>query len=182
MSISLTWRGMPAADGVKALLSAVLRKLESSGKQLAEGLASKTKQHFQKRWPGSTHFSPSKVKLGISRGSTGEAVIDAAGITRAYHDIDIFPKSAKSLSIPIHKAAYGKSPRQLEGTFIVHKRDGSAFIAQSQGGSLAFLYVLKQHVHQRMDKTMMPSDDSLAEAALSRALQTLQDVPSGDTK
>ena len=96
--------------------------------------------------------------------------------------IDIFPKSAKSLSIPIHKAAYGKSPRQLEGTFTVHKRDGSAFIAQNQGGSLAFLYVLKQHVHQRMDKTMMPSDDSLAEAALSRALQTLQDVPSGDTK
>ena len=173
MRIVLTWRGKPVMEGVKSVLSDALERLGRSGREMARGMVETTRRHFMTRWPGSAHYSPERVNEGASHGGVGEAVIDAPGITRAFRDVDIFPRNGRALSIPIHSDAYGRSPREMGDLFVVRKRDGRAFLARHGGGSLVFLYVLKRHVRQRMDRTMMPGLERLAASAADGAVSSL---------
>ena len=105
---------------------------------------------MQTIYPGSKHYDPNKVEPGqASNGSVseGEAQIDIPGITRAYHDLDIRPKFRQSLTIPMHSAAYGKKASEIDGMFVVKKKNGNAFLAKDMGGNLAFMYFLAKHVH-----------------------------------
>lgn len=73
-------------------------------KIVGEALKWNIRNHFKTIYPNSQHYSPDKVNLD----NDGNVVIDVPGITRAYSDIDIRPVRAKSLTIPIHRTAYGK--------------------------------------------------------------------------
>ena len=76
----------------------------------------------------------------------GSINIDVPGVTRAYHDMLIKPRFKKALTIPMHRAAYGKKASDFDNTFIVKKKDGRAFIVQKQGGQLVFLFRLAHQV------------------------------------
>ena len=54
--------------------------------------------------------------------------IDVPGVTRAYHDITIVPRIRKALTIPMHKAAYGKAAGSFNDLFVLTKKDGKAFL------------------------------------------------------
>lgn len=116
------------------------------------------KRHFQTKYPGSTHYSPSKVQDGQAGGNKAEVVIDVPGVTRAYHDIDIVPKISKKLAIPMHRSAYGASPRTTPGLFYAKNAKGTEMLAKVEGGALVAMYILKDRVHQRQDRSLMPSD------------------------
>lgn len=85
------------------------------------------------------------MKLGRANGATGEVVVDVPGITRAYHDLTIRPKTAKKLKIPLHRQAYGMSDGDLK---YIKTKSGTEFLARIEAdGALAFMYVLKDQVH-----------------------------------
>ena len=54
--------------------------------------------------------------------------IDVPGVTRAYHDITIVPRIRRALTIPMHKAAYGKAAGSFNDLFVLTKKDGKAFL------------------------------------------------------
>ena len=137
---------------------------------MAKAIVDTTRSHFTRRWPGSKHYDPNKVYEGDSLGTMGQVIIDVPGVTRAYKDIDIYPKIAKALTIPMHQAAYGKSARSFDDLFVVKKND-KAFLAQGLAdGSLQFMYLLCKHVHQNRDSSILPSDDTYAKAMYNRII------------
>lgn len=81
------------------------------------------------------------MKTGPASGTTGEVVVDVPGVTRAYHDLTIKPKTAQKLKIPLHREAYGLSDDNLK---YIKTESGTEFLARVEAdGALAFMYVLK---------------------------------------
>lgn len=153
-------------QSVASRMSRILWALQNSGKPIQDALVYGTRNHFQTIYPGSNHYNPNKVQPESTKQSysavTATAIVDVPGVTRAYHDITIFPRIRKTLTIPIHRSAYGKKASSFDNTFIVKKKNGKAFIAQNNGGNLVFLYVLARRAFQPKDNGLMPSDESFA--------------------
>lgn len=124
------------------LLEKVVAKLNrESGKQIQLGIAAAIRRHFSSKYPGSKHYAPTNVKLGQASGTTGEVVVDVPGVTRAYHDLTIKPKTAQKLKIPLHRQAYGVSDDNLK---YIKTKSGTEFLARVEAdGALVFMYVLK---------------------------------------
>lgn len=139
--------GRPAADAVADALQGAVDKMQRCGRAIGASLAGTVKQHFSDSRPGSSWYSPSKVTEGASSGNVGEAVVDVPGITRAYHDLTIHPRTAQALTIPMHRAAYGKKASEIDGLFTLKKKDGKAFLVKREGSKLAFMYFLAKVVN-----------------------------------
>ena len=77
-----------------------------------------------------------------SAGAEGQADVNVAGASRAYHDITITPTSRQALTIPMHQSAYGKSPREVPGLFVLKAKSGSAFLAKHEGKQLVLMWLL----------------------------------------
>lgn len=132
--------------------------------------------HFRFQFPGSSHYDPSKVNpSNESRLNEGVVDVDVPGVSRAYHDIDIRPKTRKYLTIPMHREAFGKKAPDFNDLFVVKKKDGKAFLAKNDGGNLSMMFFLAKHVHQRMDTRIMPTDNELANVAMSRLSRLVQE-------
>jgi hypothetical protein len=82
-------------------------------------------------------------------------------IARAFRDISIEPKTAKALTIPINAIAYNRRAGQFEGIF---RMGGKPILAIKQGDSVLPLFLLVRSVTQKQDRSLMPSDDELANA------------------
>ena len=76
--------------------------------------------------------------------NTARTDIDIPGAGRAYHDVDIYPKNANWLAIPLHAAARGRSPREFKGLF---KPKNKNILALVQNNALVAMYALSKHVH-----------------------------------
>lgn len=131
----------------------------------------------------SNHFSPDKVSEPTVSQDAVTVAVDIPGITRAYHDIDIYPKEANALAIPLHESAYGISPRENNdrGTyklFRIKKNGvpGNVLYRNDEGGGLIPMYALTQHVHQVQDPTLMPSNQELTESAIEGLQSALKVV------
>lgn len=128
--------GRNAAQATQERLRAILLKLSNSSKLMQDGLLYTVRNHFSAIYPGSKHYNPNKVQPHDKHnGDNPDASvdIDVPGVTRAYHDMLIKPKFKRALTIPMHRAAYGKKAADFDNTFIVKKKNGNAFIAQKQG-------------------------------------------------
>ena len=66
------------------------------------------------------------------------------GASRAYHDVTIRPVNRKAIPIPVHQAAYGKKPADVYGLFVYKSKNGSAFLAKSEGKELQLLWLLSK--------------------------------------
>ena len=132
--------------------------------------------HFRFQFPGSSHYDPSKVNpSNESRLNEGVVDVDVPGVSRAYHDIDIIPRNRQYLTIPMHREAFGKKAPDFNDLFVVKKKDGKAFLAKNDGGNLAMMFFLAKHVHQRMNTSIMPTDNELASVAMSRLSRLVQE-------
>lgn len=98
------------------------------------------------------------------------------GASRAYHDIDIRPKAKQSLTIPLHQEAFGKKATDFNNLFVVKTNAGKAFLAMNNGGDLQMMYLLSQHVHQKKDSSIMPSDNTIANEQFGRLARLIDDV------
>lgn len=94
ISLLGTIGGSSGTDG--AVGRAVQEELERDfGKISKEGAVEGAKamqkcirEHFQRRFPGSKHYRPSRVRRAFNY-----VQVDVPGVTRAYQDIDIYPKT-----------------------------------------------------------------------------------------
>ncbi len=70
---------------------------------------------------------------------------------------------AKHLAIPVHPAAKGKSPREINGLFCaVRKRDGAMFLFRKLNDDIELFYVLKKSVEHPADP-WLPSENKRTE-------------------
>ena len=134
------------------------------------------KAHFRFQFPGSSHYDPKKVNpSNDSHLNEGVVDVDVPGVSRAYHDIDIIPRNRQYLTIPMHREAFGKKAPDFNDLFVVKKKDGKAFLAKNDGGNLSMMFFLAKHVHQRMDTSIMPTDNELVSVAMSRLSRLVQE-------
>ena len=132
--------------------------------------------HFRFQFPGSSHYDPKKVNpSNESHLNEGVVDVDVPGVSRAYHDIDIIPRNRQYLTIPMHREAFGKKAPDFNDLFVVKKKDGKAFLAKNDGGNLSMMFFLAKHVHQRMNTSIMPTDNELASVAMSRLSRLVQE-------
>ena len=131
----------------------------------------------------SNHFSPNKVLEPVVSEDAVTVAVAIPGITRAYHDIDIYPKEANALAIPLHESAYGISPRENNdrGTYQLFriKKDGvpgNVLYRNGDDGELIAMYALTQHVHQVRDPSLMPTDKQLTDEALNGAAAAIKAI------
>ena len=113
------------------------------------------------------HFTPDDVLDPVVDGNYVKVPITTKGITRALHDIVINPKEAQSLAIPLHASAYGMQPRDYniahpKGTpEALFKPKGKDYLAKNENGSLVVMYLLRKSVHQKQDRTLLPTADAM---------------------
>lgn len=144
------------------------------GRAISKSLEEDVRIHVQDKYPGSQHWSPSKVNAGFSVGMPGHCMgqvgIDIAGAGRAYHDVTIVPVKAHALAIPIHSSAYGKKPADIEGLF---KPKNKSILAKVVNGQLVPMFALARRAFQHQDTSLMPSDDTLSRNIGSRWISRL---------
>lgn len=90
-------------------------------------------------------------------------------IARAYRDIQIKPKNAKALAIPINAIAYGRYAREFQdqGLFRLGGRGadvGKNILAMKSGDTVIPLFLLVRSVTQKRDPSLMPSNEQIAAA------------------
>lgn len=167
---------------IEAGISAFFRRVQAhlnqkSGKVIATALSDTIRSHFTFQFPGSSHYNPRKVNpSNESKLNEGVAEVAVPGASRAYHDIDIRPKTKQALTIPMHREAYGKKASDFKELFVVKNNDGKAFLAKNNGGNLTMMFFLAKHVHQRKDSNIMPSDNQLAIVAMSRLSKMIGEI------
>ncbi len=97
------------------------------------------------------------------------------GLGRAFHDIDIIARD-KLLTQACHALTYGRSARDFpEGVLefaIVEERFPALVFAAS--GETA--YWLRRKVHQKQDRTLLPSDEDFTDVALRSARVYLTNI------
>lgn len=131
----------------------------------------------------SNHFKATDVlEPKIGEDSSVVVAVTTPGISRAYHDIDIYPKEARALAIPLHASAYGISPREINDrglyTMFRIKKNGTKgnVLYRSEDNKLIPMYALTQHVHQEQDPTLMPSNEEMTSEAIKGAETAIREI------
>jgi len=103
----------------------------------------------------------------------GVVSVNSPGIGRAGHDVDIYPTDGREyLTIPIHPLAYGHRVSELAANFEIFALhtgpSGTGILAFRQPGQhvATALYLLVPEVHQKQDRTLLPSDEEYETVAL----------------
>lgn len=109
-----------------------------------------------------------------STSNGGEVHVPIAGISRAFHDLDIRPTKASALTIPVAEASYGHRVRELKrmGWDIFRPKGHDVLMGRNNDGDDPEpLYALKKHVVVRQDRTLLPSDERVGEV-INKAVYT----------
>ena len=100
--------------------------------------------------------------------------IPIQGFQRVFKDLEIVPRTAKALTIPINRVAYGERAQHLQSNgwrrFTVSTRGGGPgggilFGRRDDDGPVTALYALTKSVRVRQDRSMLPSDEDMQRAA-----------------
>ena len=190
-TVKIEYRPAPALERILRALPAeeTRHRLASEGASSAAGSVAKylralsASRHATASSLGAT---PTQVIGRTASGVKAEERDGAAVVVvphplfrRAFRDIEIAPQKAASLAIPIHRLAYGRSPRTIAGLFLF-KAKGQAFLAKSEGKrprkTVCYYLLHRGRVLQPRDETLLPSQDTLAlsaKAGVSRFLAGL---------
>jgi hypothetical protein len=150
---------------VQQLTTRHLRDIAGSRHETATKLGAAPTNH----WAQAAEKVASPAALTADSDSAVLA-INHPGIGRAFHDVTITPTNAKALTIPVSAIAYGRRAGEFGRALFIFKSKftGTAFLAMRQGDRNALpllLYVLLRSVTQRQDRSLLPSDDELGNAA-----------------
>lgn len=188
VEVSIALPSFDYAERLKAQMNSVLL---NAGEHLAKCIRTHMRMLAQTRHGSSAalgakpsnHFKATDVlEPKVGSDSSVEVAVTTPGISRAYHDIDIYPKEANALAIPLHASAYGISPREINdrGTYQLFriKRNGTPgnVLYRNEDGELIPMYALTKHVHQVQDPSLMPSNQQMIDAALKGAQEALKTI------
>lgn len=108
----------------------------------------------------------------------GEVVIPTPAVRRAFHDVEIRPRSWDFLTIPASREAYGMRAGVLASLGWQLYRPGKAKILMGRLGTdePKVLYYLAQSVHQRQDRSLLPSDREISSTAANAMMAIIRKV------
>lgn len=151
----------------------------------AESLCETVRRHIR-RIAGTRHRTADRLGATptnhLSRGARlvtageegGKAVVTVPipGIGRAFGPMTVRPRSAKALTIPISRVAYGMRAPELAARgwnlFTLPSRQGPGagilFGRKAGEASAVALYLLRQSATLPQDRELMPSDEAMGEA------------------
>lgn len=164
------------AVGAKALevkVRAHVARISASRHGSAGRLGASPTGHYRKGMRGIA---------GHATAAGGEVVIPIAGISRAYHDIDITTPTAngkKALTIPKRGVAYGHTAQELERrgwTLFTSKRHPGILFGKKGKGKHAViraLYSLVKKVHQKQDPSLLPTQSECAQVVSSAMTESI---------
>lgn len=128
----------------------------------------------QTRAQPTQRFRKGAAAVYIKTGN-GEAsvVVPIPGITRAFHALEIAPRTAGALTVPLNSIAYGKSVSQLRSVgWRIFRGRGRArrVLFGAYNGEVRGLYALLSRVRVPQDRSLLPSDQQV-NAAVQRGAQ-----------
>lgn len=102
----------------------------------------------------------------------GEVVIPTPAVRRAFHDVEIRPGSWEFLTIPASSTSYGLRAAVLAAHGWKIYRPGKARVLMGKLGDdePKLLYYLVSSVHQRQDRSLLPSDEAMKQSAAGAML------------
>lgn len=159
-----------AANAVSILVRSHLSRLGSWKHQSAENLGAQPTGFLQKAARGTVHKA----------GETGGEVIIPAPLGRAFHDVEIRPRVAGALTIPASGEAYGKRAGVLAalGWKIWRPKKRDFLMGSINGVEPKILYWLKESVHQKQDRELLPSDDEMYRIASGAMMAEIRRIAS----
>jgi hypothetical protein len=169
-------------DEVSPYLDRIQSKFtgKAIAKVMAEGVLNVIQKHLsaldqkpnKNHWP-KTHFygkAADKTHV-VQKGGVTFVAISQQGFRQRYYGGPIKPVNVKALTIPLIAAAYGKSARRFDLDFVPNakgnrigflvRKTGSGKTAKSEA-----MYVLVKSVMQEGDPKVIPSDETMASAAV----------------
>jgi hypothetical protein len=145
---------------VQALVRDHLIKLAGSRHATADRLGATPSGHLGKA--AEKVASPASVRAGEDEAAL---VINHPGIGRAFHDVTIKPTKSKYLTIPLIAEAYNRRAYRVPDLFVLK---GTPLLAKTDGdGKIKVWYRLVKSVRQKQDRTLLPSDEEIRQAALA---------------
>lgn len=118
-----------------------------------------------------------KTQLAGTDENKASITVNQPGIARAGGDITVIAGTqtpgVKYLTIPLDPEAYNNRIRQgtnfrFTGGFFIHSKNGNLlYCVKNPDGTLRPLYLLKPRVLIKQDRTILPSDAEILEAAAS---------------
>ena len=163
-----------AANAVSILVRSHLSKLGQWKHESAERLSAQPTGFLQKAARG-TVFNASE---------NGGEVIIPAPLGRAFHDVEIRPRSWDFLTIPAAREAYGKRAGVLASLGWRLFRPGKKnekkkfLMGAKKGEDPKILYWLKESVPQDQDRSLLPSDDELKTTAAAAMMAEIRRIAS----
>lgn len=184
------------SDGVSPMLQSAMRTLSPSGLTDLHHAAGVKVQELTRDHIAGLRRSPDSLasKIGaptsnfyaqaaekvagdaaLSAGPGGATLtINSIGFKRAFQDVQIFPKTAKSLAIPINAISAGHKASELWDRMKLFIPKGANIIAATIGGVLTPLYALCKSLTQKQDRSLLPSDADFQKEAVKGAKSYLQ--------
>lgn len=159
-----------AANAVSILVRSHLSKLGSWKHQSAERLNAQPTGFLQKAARGTVHQAS----------EAGGEVIIPAPLGRAFHDVEIRPRVAGALTIPASAEAYGKRAGVLSalGWKIWRPKKRDFLMGSINGVEPKILYWLKESVHQKQDRELLPSDAEMQRIAAGAMMAEIRRIAS----
>lgn len=185
------WIKAVGRDGRRNLYSAASASVCSLTRQHIGALS--IRRHFTAQRLGATptwHLEKAaRTTVFSADANHGEVVIPSPGFGRAFHDVTIVPRETEWLTLPLHAAAYGKRAVEVRslGWMLFRPPEKGAKLTTAKGekprrysayknlimgvkdSEVTTLYLLKKQVHQRQDRSLLPSDRDMRMTA-SRAM------------
>lgn len=109
-------------------------------------------------------------------GEYGEVDIPTPAVRRAFHDVEIRPRSGTALTIPMSSTSYGRSAAVLAGLGwkIYRPRKARVLMGRLGDDKPKLLYYLVTRVHQRQDRSLLPSDEEIYQSAAGAMLALIR--------
>lgn len=155
------------ADNVVALIRTHLAGLAGSRHATAAKLGASPTGHIRAQACRREHADANGATISVG----------IPGIGRAFRDIEIAPRRASALTIPVHRLAYGRTVYEVSRDRSVFRPKGKNYLATTEDGKLTVLYLLRTRVRQPRDPSLLPTREDLAwhyargwSAAVRRAL------------
>ena len=148
-----------AAEGAWTLCRSHLAAVARRRHRWARMLGAEQTGHFTKGIRAMTfHSSPTSATVAIP----------IAGISRAWHDLDIRAKDDGKLTVPVNAISYGHRVKELRSRGWKFFRAGDALFGyRGKGGRREKLplYALKESIRQAQEPELLPTKEQIGGAA-----------------
>lgn len=125
-----------------------------------------------------TGFLEEGARSGVTPHATAdeaEVLIRVPGISRAFRDITVTPKTANALTIPMDALAYSRRAAEVRALgWSIFRPKGKNVLMGTKDGETKSLYALVKSAHLRQDRGLLPSDERISSTAKLSIKQYLQ--------